>query len=204
VNGWRTIESAPRDGTRVLVLIPPGADGRRSVEIAAWDDERFNKRPPTVLGVGAAVPRSRDDEGHAAHALAAATEYGGFAMTDDLHDLDTLAAEATPGPWHASKSGVWSDETHDAIVSATDDGRPYGLHSAVLEIEPANAIYIAAANPTRIRALIAEVRAKTLALRNVRAMAKRLHRTDPENAAHLLRFCDEAGVIDRFLRVEEP
>jgi hypothetical protein len=45
LDDWRPIETAPHDGTRVLVLIPPGADGRRSVEIAAWDDERFNKRP---------------------------------------------------------------------------------------------------------------------------------------------------------------
>jgi hypothetical protein len=44
----------------------------------------------------------------------------------------------------------------------------------------------------------------TLALRNVRALAKRLHRTDPENAAHLLRFCDEAGVKDNIMREGEP
>ncbi len=42
----------------------------------------------------------------------------------------------------------------------------------------------------------------TRALRNVRAFAKRLHRTDPENAANLLRFCEEAGVHDRILRGE--
>jgi hypothetical protein len=44
----------------------------------------------------------------------------------------------------------------------------------------------------------------TLALRNVRALAKRLHRTDPESAAHLLRFCDEAGVKDNIMREGEP
>jgi hypothetical protein len=39
-----------------------------------------------------------------------------------------------------------------------------------------------------------------LALRNVRGLAKRLRRTDPVNADHLLRFCDDAGVVDSILR----
>jgi hypothetical protein len=127
-------------------------------------------------------------------------------MTDDLDDLDTLAAEATPGPWHECpmRMFVFGPRGGDLIASTDDNGELLIRgHGARLPME-ANAHYIAAANPTRIRGLIAEVRAKTLALRNVRALAKRLHRTDPENAAHLLRFCDEAGVIDRFLRVEEP
>jgi len=50
--------------------------------------------------------------------------------------------------------------------------------------------------------LEADVGALFLALRNVRALAKRLRKTDPENAAHFLRFCDDAGVRDDFARLE--
>lgn len=40
-----------------------------------------------------------------------------------------------------------------------------------------------------------------LALRNVRALAaSRIRKTDPENAAHLLRFCEEAGIVPDILR----
>ncbi len=40
------------------------------------------------------------------------------------------------------------------------------------------------------------------ALENVRMLAKRLRRTDPENAAHLLRFCASVGMVDNILRDE--
>lgn len=40
------------------------------------------------------------------------------------------------------------------------------------------------------------------AIHNVAALAKRLRRTDPENAEHLLRFCREAGWEDSILRGE--
>lgn len=42
-----------------------------------------------------------------------------------------------------------------------------------------------------------------LAIENVAMLAKRLHKTDPENAAHFLRFCREAGWEDSILR-DEP
>ncbi len=48
-----------------------------------------------------------------------------------------------------------------------------------------------------------DAKAATLALRNVRALATRLRRTDPENAAHLLRFCESAGVVGRILRDDD-
>ena len=38
------------------------------------------------------------------------------------------------------------------------------------------------------------------AIENVAALAKRLRKTDPENAEHLLRFCREAGWEDSILR----
>ncbi len=44
------------------------------------------------------------------------------------------------------------------------------------------------------------------ALGNVRLLAMRLHRTDPANAEHFLRFCREVGVEGSVLRTntEEP
>ena len=39
-----------------------------------------------------------------------------------------------------------------------------------------------------------------LAIHNVAALAKRLRKTDHENAEHLLRFCREAGWEDSILR----
>lgn len=42
-----------------------------------------------------------------------------------------------------------------------------------------------------------------LAIHNVAALAKRLRKTDPENAEHLLRLCREAGWEDSILRGEE-
>ena len=42
-----------------------------------------------------------------------------------------------------------------------------------------------------------------LAIENVAMLAKRLRKTDPENAEHLLRFCREAGWEDSILRGDE-
>ncbi len=39
-----------------------------------------------------------------------------------------------------------------------------------------------------------------LALRNVRALAKRTAKANPETSKHLLRFCEEAGVTGSILR----
>lgn len=41
-----------------------------------------------------------------------------------------------------------------------------------------------------------------LALRNVRGLAKKTAKANPETSKHLLRFCDEAGVTDSILRGE--
>jgi len=45
-----------------------------------------------------------------------------------------------------------------------------------------------------------ELQAAKLALDNIRMLAKRIHKTDPENAEHLLRFCEEGGSMDPVLR----
>lgn len=56
-----------------------------------------------------------------------------------------------------------------------------------------------------IRESLAEVDRLRSALRNVRAFAaSRLRKTDPENAGHLLRFCEEAGIVASVLRSEKP
>jgi hypothetical protein len=49
-------------------------------------------------------------------------------------------------------------------------------------------------------ALLAHHHKTQLALRNVLAMAGRLRKTDPETAAHLIRFCASAGVEPSILR----
>lgn len=49
---------------------------------------------------------------------------------------------------------------------------------------------------------LAEAAQARRSLESVRMLAMRLRRTDPENAAHLLRFCAEAGVTGNVLRSE--
>lgn len=41
------------------------------------------------------------------------------------------------------------------------------------------------------------------ALRNVLMLSKRIRKTDPENAEHLVRFCREAGVEDSIVRSDQ-
>lgn len=48
-----------------------------------------------------------------------------------------------------------------------------------------------------------ELHNATLALRNVLMLSKRLRKTDPANAEHLVRFCREGGVEDSVLREAE-
>jgi hypothetical protein len=42
---WQPMESAPKDGTRVLVLIDQVGTRGRSVWTARWDDSRYAKKP---------------------------------------------------------------------------------------------------------------------------------------------------------------
>jgi hypothetical protein len=46
----------------------------------------------------------------------------------------------------------------------------------------------------------AEIERLKSALKNVRALAMQLRKVDPTNAAHFLRFCEEAGVVGSVLR----
>lgn len=52
------------------------------------------------------------------------------------------------------------------------------------------------------KTLAEENEAMRRALENVRMLAMRLRRTEPENAAHFLRFCAEVGVTGSVLRSE--
>lgn len=86
---------------------------------------------------------------------------------------------------------------NDALVP-TEQERDAALeHVAMLQAGWDEAMHV-------IECLKAEIDASEqlrLALRNVRALAaSRIRKTDPENAAHLLRFCEEAGIVPDLLR----
>lgn len=52
-----------------------------------------------------------------------------------------------------------------------------------------------------VQKLREQVRVLTISLHNVRAFTKRyIRKSDPASAAHLLRFCESAGITDQFLR----
>jgi hypothetical protein len=70
---------------------------------------------------------------------------------------------------------AWSEETHEGVPSRFC----HVCNEWEIEVEYDRAL---------------------LAIHNVAALAKRLRKTDPENAAHLLRFCREAGWEDSILR----
>lgn len=101
-------------------------------------------------------------------------------MTDSLTDgrldeLEALAANATPGPWH------WREDERELlapwaeVVFGSDD-----------DPEEADAEFIAAANPVTVRALIARVREAEAKLEQVRALASANNRLrDSENACML-------------------
>jgi hypothetical protein len=62
VNGWQPIETAPKDGTCVIVY-PPTFDGL--VSCAKWDEDRYAKRPRPYwrrMDAFGQVTRSRDNQ----------------------------------------------------------------------------------------------------------------------------------------------
>lgn len=66
--------------------------------------------------------------------------------------------KGTPGPWHwNSDDGLWSEKNGEVLV-ASDDNKPYGMHSAIIEhhydpeIKKANKTLIEAA-PELLEAL---------------------------------------------------
>ena len=122
-------------------------------------------------------------------------------MTDDL-DIDAIEDRNEAGGYH---------DQHEirALV-----GEVKRLCAALAESQAGEAEWQEHANNyqghymregERCERAEAERDAFELGLRNVRAFAMRLRRTNEEGAGHLLRFCDEAGVRARFLRgTEEP
>jgi len=79
----------------------------------------------------------------------------------DLSRLETLAREATPGPWFhrqpfmKSKVGEW--DWYD-WVSNKPENTPGFVHVVSRGNKPKDYAYIAAANPAAVLALIARVR----------------------------------------------
>ncbi len=98
-------------------------------------------------------------------------------MSEHIAALEAaLQAGPTDGPWEwISNDCLWGGERGcEEILKAGDDGKPFGLHSALIEHHwdaaqaKANRDLIAAANPAAIRAVLADVkrlRAEVEALR---------------------------------------
>lgn len=78
-----------------------------------------------------------------------------------LDDLDKLAAAATPGPWviiHAgNREGVWHESVHGGAQGVCDTG-PDMTPRGFPPIPSADAAYIAACSPERIRAMVKVIR----------------------------------------------
>jgi len=74
-------------------------------------------------------------------------------MTNDLDKLEGLAKAATKGPWKVVEDTIVISET-SLLAHVCDE---YGWAD---ENHEANAVYIAAANPAVILALIAELRGR--------------------------------------------
>jgi hypothetical protein len=70
----------------------------------------------------------------------------------EFRKLKTLALAATPGPWAADLPGNWDDVLQGAYCVKASDNGPDSDEEA-----HTNARFIAAANPTAILALIAEI-----------------------------------------------
>ena len=79
-----------------------------------------------------------------------------------LDELERLADAATPGPWRecGAKDGcglVWSEPVDMPLATTDTDSEEEGI-SSTRGRKLADAAYIAAANPSTVKALIAEIR----------------------------------------------
>jgi hypothetical protein len=91
-------------------------------------------------------------------------------MTPPHDDLRALAEKATPGPWRIGDEAPeewWGKATADTVVTGPPyDGGPWPICATNDDGIPtvgevANAAYIAAANPTRVTALLDALRERT-------------------------------------------
>ena len=77
-------------------------------------------------------------------------------MTIDLDALESAAKAATPGPWETIGYRIYADKKN---IASAQEVYSYREDEVVLPKEAeANATFIAAANPTTMLALIAELR----------------------------------------------
>lgn len=58
-----------------------------------------------------------------------------------LEEIRARVEAATPGPWTDEGGSIWSPE--GPVAAASDDGKPFGMHSAVIAWEPPDRAFIA-------------------------------------------------------------
>jgi hypothetical protein len=49
---WQPIETAPKDGTRVLLFWLAGLYGSRHIEFGRWDDDKYARKGPRPYWTG--------------------------------------------------------------------------------------------------------------------------------------------------------
>lgn len=76
-------------------------------------------------------------------------------------ELEKAARAATPGPWEwLGTNALWGG--NQEILKAADDGKPYGMHTAIIEhhwhqeTAAANRAFMESANPSTILELLEE------------------------------------------------
>lgn len=113
-------------------------------------------------------------------------------------ELEKAAMAATPGPWEwLGTNALWGG--NQEILKAADDGKPYGMHTAIIEhhwhqeTAAANRAFMESANPSAILALLAERDA--LKAENERLLAA--------NRDCMLHYEDARAELER-IRAMEP
>lgn len=113
----------------------------------------------------------------------------------DLDALETLAQEATPGPWNydPEDGGVdrLEDDEGEIVVAGWVIGTfwPHGGPTRQLLLEPADAEFIAAANPATVLALIADLRRAQETIDQIEDFVTR-HYLDMQMGRRVLAFID--------------
>jgi hypothetical protein len=88
-------------------------------------------------------------------------------MNIDKRALREVAEKATPGPWLWINTGSFfsflvSESNHDPHQCIIDDGTAWGEYGETINPESPDGVFIAAANPATMLALLDELEAKDL------------------------------------------